>query len=340
MNTPDDQPHPYAVSLPELVERLAEVDPAVAEKVIARLHPAPSTPPPPRPVALPDPVYSSWEHFLASTMESQRRAWYAKKTKVANPDRLMSGPVEHRITTDDVIAILLAARGRCHYCGTEELIDADGLVSALDALRERRDEAIRVCDEELYEISYNVAVIGSDVDVQLADFHFENVENSILEATALIKENDPYSLDQVARLTTAISDAATTPCPDGSDQRPEITSMDLPSLDSVDWEGISSQEDSVEILNEYVQVCADRIRYLLNYFSEEFRPYVVDKAKHGQFNKSEIAADCGIVSSELADAFKCWHTFPGALYNESSSSLGAMSDGLAAIESAIANQRQ
>ena len=37
---------------------------------------------------------------------------------MANGPRLMSEQPEHRITSDDVLRILEAAEGRCHYCGS------------------------------------------------------------------------------------------------------------------------------------------------------------------------------------------------------------------------------
>lgn len=64
------------------------------------------------------PRYRDWEDFLARTTLAGRRAWCAKKRKVANRWRLMSGAPESLITGAQVLAILERAEGRCHHCGS------------------------------------------------------------------------------------------------------------------------------------------------------------------------------------------------------------------------------
>lgn len=63
-------------------------------------------------------MYASWEDFLAKTTAVERRNWSARKAKRANSQRLMSGRPHTRITADDVLAVLAAARGRCAHCGS------------------------------------------------------------------------------------------------------------------------------------------------------------------------------------------------------------------------------
>lgn len=64
------------------------------------------------------PLYVSWAAFLAATSERERREWCAAKRRVANRARLMSGRPEHRLRTQDVVDVLEAAEGRCHWCGS------------------------------------------------------------------------------------------------------------------------------------------------------------------------------------------------------------------------------
>jgi hypothetical protein len=64
------------------------------------------------------PRYESWEHYLASTTPTERRAMCRTRTKKANAPRLMSDAPERRLTADDVWQIVEAARGRCFYCGS------------------------------------------------------------------------------------------------------------------------------------------------------------------------------------------------------------------------------
>jgi hypothetical protein len=111
---PPDRERP---TLPELLAATAEVPPAQAAKIIARARPAPLAPPA-RPSSSPPPVVYSWSDFLAKTTRAARRAWCAAKAKKANAPRLMSGRPANRITPDDVLAILEAARGRCSHCGS------------------------------------------------------------------------------------------------------------------------------------------------------------------------------------------------------------------------------
>lgn len=112
---PPDRERP---TLPELLAATAEVPPAQAAKIIARARPAPLAPPA-RPSSPPPPVvYGSWSDFLAKTTRAARRTWCAAKAKKANAPRLMKGRPANRITPDDAMAILEAARGRCSHCGS------------------------------------------------------------------------------------------------------------------------------------------------------------------------------------------------------------------------------
>ncbi|MDQ0791940.1 HNH endonuclease [Streptomyces sp. B1I3] len=67
---------------------------------------------------IPQPLWLSFEDFLVGTPMREIRLWCSRKAIRANRGRLLSGHPTGRITTDDVVAVLTAARGRCRYCGS------------------------------------------------------------------------------------------------------------------------------------------------------------------------------------------------------------------------------
>jgi hypothetical protein len=64
------------------------------------------------------PKYVSWDDFLDSTTIREIRTWCSRKAGQANKPRLMSGKPTDKITVDTVLNVLLAAKGRCHFCGS------------------------------------------------------------------------------------------------------------------------------------------------------------------------------------------------------------------------------
>lgn len=64
------------------------------------------------------PQFLTYEEFLATTPLRDIRFWCSRKAVRANRPRLMSGSPAEKITTDDVVAILHGARGRCVHCGS------------------------------------------------------------------------------------------------------------------------------------------------------------------------------------------------------------------------------
>lgn len=66
----------------------------------------------------PLPLWLTFEDFLAGTPTQEVRRWCSRKAARANRERLLSGRPTERITTDDVVSVLTAARGRCSYCGS------------------------------------------------------------------------------------------------------------------------------------------------------------------------------------------------------------------------------
>jgi hypothetical protein len=106
-----------APTLPQLLGAVSALEPEQAVKVLRRavlapLSPQPSsgTPPPPQ--------FVSWQDFIARTTAAQRREWCARKAKVANRPRLMSGSPISKITAGDVWKVLAEACGRCAHCGS------------------------------------------------------------------------------------------------------------------------------------------------------------------------------------------------------------------------------
>lgn len=108
-----------APTLAQLEAVLANLPPDEAAKVRLRMKPAPLSPEPePLDPSRPAPKFSSWDEFLRQTTQVERRRWCAQKAQKANAPRLMSGVPEQKITAEDVLAVLTAARGRCAHCGS------------------------------------------------------------------------------------------------------------------------------------------------------------------------------------------------------------------------------
>jgi hypothetical protein len=74
--------------------------------------PGRETPPPPAP------LHASWDDYLARTSHAERIVWCASKAKVANRTRLLSEAPKVKLTAEDVLAVMEAARGRCTHCGS------------------------------------------------------------------------------------------------------------------------------------------------------------------------------------------------------------------------------
>ena len=64
------------------------------------------------------PRFEGWEHYLATTTPTERRAMCASRTRKANARRLMSEAPQRIVTADDVWHVVETARGRCHHCGS------------------------------------------------------------------------------------------------------------------------------------------------------------------------------------------------------------------------------
>lgn len=81
------------------------------------VSPAPGAPPP-DPGGAPRPKFTSWAAYLDATPGRVIREWCARKAKVADRERLMSGRPAVRLVVTDVLDRLVAARGRCCHCGS------------------------------------------------------------------------------------------------------------------------------------------------------------------------------------------------------------------------------
>ena len=67
---------------------------------------------------MPDPLYRTFDEYLTATTEVQRRAWCRKKAEKANRPRLMSDAPDVQLTANDVLKIMMEAKGRCAHCGS------------------------------------------------------------------------------------------------------------------------------------------------------------------------------------------------------------------------------
>lgn len=66
----------------------------------------------------PEPLYVSWEDYLAHTTVSSRRAWLSRKVQSANRARLLGGRPRGRLTVAGAVQILETAHGECAVCGS------------------------------------------------------------------------------------------------------------------------------------------------------------------------------------------------------------------------------
>jgi hypothetical protein len=69
-------------------------------------------------VTVTDPLYRTFDQYLAGTTERERRAWCQMKAKRANRPRLMSGVPDVKLTADAVLNVFMEAQGRCAHCGS------------------------------------------------------------------------------------------------------------------------------------------------------------------------------------------------------------------------------
>lgn len=67
---------------------------------------------------VPEPKYKSFEEFIEKVQKSEIRKWCQSKAGKANKPRLLSGVPKHKITAPQVMDLLIAAKGRCCYCGS------------------------------------------------------------------------------------------------------------------------------------------------------------------------------------------------------------------------------
>jgi hypothetical protein len=69
-------------------------------------------------IPAPPPVYRSFADYLLRTSPAERQRRFVATAKRANRKRLLSAHPQTRVTAEHVRAIFMAARGRCHYCGS------------------------------------------------------------------------------------------------------------------------------------------------------------------------------------------------------------------------------
>ncbi|MGH4012816.1 MAG: hypothetical protein ACRDSL_02525 [Pseudonocardiaceae bacterium] len=208
----------------------------------------------------------------------------------------------------------------------DKLLDADSLIEELEELHERRDVAIEVRVDELNEVALSVDEIAFELDNQLAEYDYVMVNQSIDIAIDAIEHTDDGQLEELVRLAS-VEIPGDTGGPVGTqDQLPPLPHMrvaELPSAEGVDWERERDAVDYAEAVRHRVAVCADRIRYLLDYFSEELWTHIVAAAKRAD-SENALAAltECGTVANELRDAHGLWMLWLNELYLDDPANLG------------------
>jgi len=98
------------VTRAELEAAVAGLDPGQAATICARMQPALMAPVTLRRRLRHPLVYASWEDDLTKTTPQIRRRWCAKKATGANSRRPISDEPTTRVTADDMMAVLHAAR--------------------------------------------------------------------------------------------------------------------------------------------------------------------------------------------------------------------------------------
>ena len=66
----------------------------------------------------PEPTYRSFVDYLTQTTHAERMTRCRKAAKKANRERLLSSAPKHRLSGDDVLNVMISARGRCAHCGS------------------------------------------------------------------------------------------------------------------------------------------------------------------------------------------------------------------------------
>ncbi|MFJ5990637.1 hypothetical protein [Lentzea sp. NPDC092896] len=208
---------------------------------------------------------------------------------------------------------------------TEVLIDAESLRNELEALRERRDEAMEAMIEDLKGVAGSVTEIDWELDDQLAECQFDLVGQGVSQAIDLVAAAGNGQLVELAELAsvdfpgdTRLPIAYST----GTPVRPRLSDSALPTP-AIAKVSESDDDDREHALRGHVEDCADRIRYLLDYFSDELWCYLVDSAADGDLKVvQEALSECDAVAQELHAAYELWIMWLNELYKEGSSNIG------------------
>ena len=222
----------------------------------------------------------------------------------------------------------------------EDLIDSDQLIRALDVLRERRDDAIAVLEEELDEVRYVMVETASELDDQLAEFRFDLVEQNIDTAISTIQHIDEEKLEELARLNSIRIDEEASSGSDNPDTRaPVLDKRELPNPDPEKWDQLKAQDDFVDIVQRNVDTCSNQIHRILDYFTYDLWPFTVGEAQVGSTRGVDAAlAVFRDVAGALRDAFDLWMLWLNELYQYNSSYLGEGGDSVDARISWLSTQ--
>lgn len=183
-------------------------------------------------------------------------------------------------------------------------------------------ETIDAIREELDTVYGQIVELGGDIDVQLADYDYTAVQQTIESFAALISGHEVDGVDELADLCART--AATDPqSPAPIAEMPRLTKSDLPAVAEL---GDNDDEDFVDSLRDRESRCARHIRRLFDH-AEKAWEEAVDAAGAGNAKAAEAAvARLRAVPDELTSAYSLWETCLVDLYNDSPSHLSAAGD--------------
>lgn len=112
------EPPREAPTMAEIIAFAEQLPADEAKTLLSRVHPAPLTPSADSMTApAEEPLYTSWEDYLAQTTVAERMTWCRGKAKRANRKRLMSDEPDVKLRGEDVWAVLEMAQGDVSSAG-------------------------------------------------------------------------------------------------------------------------------------------------------------------------------------------------------------------------------
>ncbi|MDA3649324.1 hypothetical protein LZ318_39665 [Saccharopolyspora indica] len=213
----------------------------------------------------------------------------------------------------------------------EILLDADTLLEGLQALRERRDESIETNIDILRDPARRIQEIRFEIDDQLAESEFTMVEQSVTHAIGLINTAvDDAQLDELCRLASIHLPGDPEPNPfEAPDPNAFLRTVgpELPKFGEIAPRASYDEDAFIDALKAHRDVCAQRIRDLLEQFSSDLWPTALEYAGVG--SASVLAATleaCQKLADDLREAYELWILWLNELYTDNPSHLGTVGE--------------